>query len=86
MSTAVAVLSPGLVRTTGPAAKDIKVDRDRTTSLQVRVDAACAERFSALAAAMGISQSELLRRAVDGILADAEGQIGAPEHRAQRNE
>lgn len=43
----------------------------------MRVDAACYERFSALAAVMGISQAELLRRAIDGILAEVEGQIDA---------
>lgn len=54
-----------------PSGKDIQ--RHRT--LQVRVDAECAQRFAALAAALDVSQGDLLRRAVDELLAKAEQQI-----------
>jgi len=61
------------------------MDRERTKTLQVRVDAAYAQRLAALAAAMGISQAELLRRATDAILAEAEGQIDALKDRVQEH-
>lgn len=47
------------------------MDRDRNRTLQVRVDTATGKRFSALAAVLGITESELLKRAVDEILRDA---------------
>jgi predicted transcriptional regulator len=50
-------------------------DNKRDRSLQVRVDAECAQRFAALAAALDVSQGDLLRRAVDELLAKAEQQI-----------
>lgn len=53
------------------------MDRDRTRTLQVRVDTATGKRFSALAAVLGITESELLRRAVNEILTDAGKQIDA---------
>lgn len=48
---------------------------DRVKVLQVRVDNETAHRFSALAAATGMSETALLRKAVEDALIEAEGQI-----------
>lgn len=54
-----------------PSGKDIQ----RHRNLQVRVDAERAQRFAALAAALDVSESDLLRRAIDELLTKAEQQI-----------
>lgn len=51
--------------------------RDKGKTLQARVDAEYAQRFAVLAAAKGISESALVRLAIDKVLAEAEGQIDA---------
>lgn len=53
------------------------MEKEKSATFQVRVDAARAERFAALAKAMDMTQAQLLRQAVDELLANAESNIDA---------
>ena len=59
------------------------MDEKRVVALQVRVDAGRAERFAALARAMNVTSSELLRQAIDELLVKTENHVGALSDRIQ---